>query len=115
MKQTVQQFMDAVADERKELLLQVQALIEELYPHAECLIWYTLLTHRIKTGWVGLGYWKGGASLYTQNPAYIASFKEKYSKVHTNKSSINFKLSQPLPVEDVKQVIRLAMEGLQKA
>ncbi|NMC29339.1 MAG: hypothetical protein GYA45_04640 [Pelolinea sp.] len=54
MKQPVEEFLNSVTGERKDLLLELQALTRTLYPQAGCLIWYNLFAHRILT--VGLAW-----------------------------------------------------------
>jgi hypothetical protein len=69
MKQPVKEFLNSVTGKRKDLLLELQALIRTLYPQVECLIGYNLFTHRIPTGWVSLGYWENGSSRRSQSGA----------------------------------------------
>jgi uncharacterized protein YdhG (YjbR/CyaY superfamily) len=59
---------------------------------------------------VALGYWKGGVSLYTNSPDHIAAFRAKHPAIKTNKASLNFKIEDEIPVEDLKQVIIHAIE-----
>jgi hypothetical protein len=110
MDEKVQHYLDAVPAERRPLFEAVRTLILELYPDAQVLIWYGLLTFRAGAGWVALGFWKGGVSLYTNSPAHIAEFKAEQPKVHTNKASINLKASEAAPVASLTKVIRHAME-----
>ena len=72
MNQEVQSFMDAVPADRKPLFDRLHALITGLYPDAEVVISNAVPTYRAKPGWVALGYWKSGVSLYTNGPHGIA-------------------------------------------
>ena len=63
MNKEVQQFVDVVSDERRPLFDKLHALIMGMYPSAEVVISYGIPTYKAKSGWVGLGYWKGGVSL----------------------------------------------------
>jgi len=44
-------------------------------------------------------------------PQYIDPFRAAHPRIKTNKASINFKLGDELPAEDVKGVITRAMMG----
>jgi hypothetical protein len=74
------------------------------------LIWYGLLTFQAKCGWVALGFWEGGVSLYTNSPNHIAEFRAAQPKIKTNKASINFKVGGEVPAASLAKVIRHAME-----
>ncbi|MFN2387178.1 MAG: iron chaperone [Thermoanaerobaculia bacterium] len=89
---------------------ELQALIRRLYPKTEAVISYGIPTDRARAGWVGLGYWKDGVSLYTNGPQHIADFKAAYPKIKTGKGSINFRVTDEVPFAGVKRVIRHAME-----
>lgn len=110
MDKKVQAFMKAIPKDRKPLFDRLQALVLGLYPKAEVAISYGIPMYRAKAGWVGLGYWKEGVSLYTNNPKYIAALKKKYPEIKTNKASINLRLTDPFPTAELKKVIKSAIE-----
>ncbi|MGH9941036.1 MAG: iron chaperone [Pyrinomonadaceae bacterium] len=110
MNEEVRRYLDAVPEERKPLFDQLHALIMELYPNAEVVLSYQVPTYRAKSGWVALGVWKEGVSLYTNGLHHIAEFKAKYPAIKTGKGSINFKASDVVPVAALKKVIRRAIE-----
>ncbi len=111
MNTDVQRYTNAAPEEQKSLFNRLQALILGLYPKADVLISYQIPTYKAKSGWVGLGYWKNGVSLYTNGPQHIAEFKAKYPAIKTGKGSINFKLADVVPVAAVKKVVKHAMSG----
>ncbi len=106
----VQQYIDAVQDERRPLFDRLQALILDLYPDAEVVLSYKIPTYRVRPGWVALGYWKGGVSIYTNGPHHIADFKAQYPAIKTGKGSINFRVTDEVPVAAAKQVMQHAIE-----
>ena len=110
MNKEVQLYVDAVPDERKPLFDRLHALIMGLYPNAEVVMSYRIPTYRAKSGWVALGSWKDGVSLYTNGAHHIAEFKAKYPAIKTGKGSINFKITDVVPVAALKRVIRHAIE-----
>jgi uncharacterized protein YdhG (YjbR/CyaY superfamily) len=96
--------------EARRLFDKLQAMILDLYPQAEVVISYQIPTYKAKSGWVALGYWSGGVSLYTNGPHHIEDFKAQYPAIKTGKGSINFRVSDPVPVTALKRVIRHAIE-----
>jgi len=112
MDEEMGRFIDAIPADRRPQFDELQALILRLYPEAAIVLWFHVPTYRTKTGWVALGYWKNGASLYTNGPHNLAAFKTEQPGIRTGEGSINFKVGEPLPVEAVEKVIRHAMEGM---
>ena len=110
MDEKVQKYLDAVPEDRRPLLDRLRALILEMYPEAQVLIWYGLLTFRAAKGWVALGFWKGGVTLYTNSPSHIAEFRAEQPKIKTNKASINFRVGAEVPAASLVKVVRHAME-----
>ncbi|MFX1564896.1 MAG: DUF1801 domain-containing protein [Promethearchaeota archaeon] len=100
-----------MADERQVLFKKLQSIIFRLYPTANIRLSYKIPTYRIKSGWIALGYWKSGVSVYTDSPDHIAHFKEAHPTVKTGKASINFKVIDEIPVDAVESVIKHAMEN----
>jgi len=107
----VQRFIELVPIDRRPLFDMLQATILRLYPDATVTLSYRVPTYRTKSGWVALGYWKGGVSLYTNGAHNIAGFKVEQPHIRTGTGSINFRLNEALPTEAVERVIRQAMEG----
>jgi uncharacterized protein YdhG (YjbR/CyaY superfamily) len=112
MNEEVQLFVDAVPGDRRPLFDRLHAIIMSLYPEASPVMWYRVPTYRTKTGWLALGYWKNGVSLYTNGRHNIAEFKAKHPRIRTGTGSINFGVTDPLPVVSVERVVKHAMEGL---
>jgi len=108
----VTRFIESIPADRRPQFDELQALILHLYPEADVVLWYHVPTYRTKSGWVALGYWKGGASLYTNGPHNLVAFKAAHPSAKTGKASINFIAGEPIPTGAVEQVIRHAMEGM---
>ena len=111
MTPEVQAYIDSVTDARRDLLLQFHQLTMELYPQAEVRISYQILRYQMKPGWLYLGYWKQGVSIYMGYINSFADFKAKYPKIKAGKGSINFKLTDAVPWKDVQQIIHQAMQN----
>ncbi len=115
MNEEVSRFIEAIPADRRSQFDELQATILRLYPEADLVLWFHVPTYRTKTGWVALGYWKGGMSLYTNGPHHIAAFRTAHPQFKTGKGSINFKIGESIPIEAVEKVIRHAMEGMKQA
>jgi len=110
MRDEVNRFFDQAPADRRPMLDQLHNLIIEMYPEADLVLSYQVPTYRVGKGWVALGYWKGGVSMYTNNPRYIEDVKEKHPELNTGKASVQFKLGEELPLDDIRQVVRRAIE-----
>lgn len=114
MNEEVQRFLDAVPEDRRPSVDGIRAIIERLYPEADVRLSYGVPTFRIKSGWVGLGYWKRGVSLYTNGPHHLSGFKRENPDNKTGKGSINLKSTDSVLEESLARVIRHAMQGLRE-
>jgi len=106
----VRKFVEAVSGERRSLYGELHKLIMGMYPDAEVVISYGVPTYKAKSGRVGLGYWEGGVSLYPYGGSYLDEFRAKYPEIKTSKGTINFKVSEKVPVAALKKIIRQAIE-----
>ncbi|MFX1575867.1 MAG: hypothetical protein ACFFCF_01700 [Promethearchaeota archaeon] len=81
----IQRYIDEVVDERKTPFERFQAVIMRLYPNAQARLSYKIPTYKVESGWVALGYRKGGVLVYTNNTGHIALFKAKHPGITTGK------------------------------
>lgn len=110
MNADVQHYFDAVPEASKPYFNQMHKLMMQLYPGAAIKISYGVPIYQTKSGWVGLGFWKDGVSIYTNGPGHLAEFRAKHPTVKGGKGSLKFKNSEPLPLEDLKLIIVHAIE-----
>jgi uncharacterized protein YdhG (YjbR/CyaY superfamily) len=110
MNEEARQYIDAVP-EGKAHFEQLHALIMALYPDAVIGMSYQMPTYKAKSGWVAVGYWKKGVSLYTNGSEYVKKFIDKHPAFNTDGGSINFKVTDAIPVPDIKKIIRHAFEN----
>jgi uncharacterized protein YdhG (YjbR/CyaY superfamily) len=116
MSKETQVYIDTVQDDRRDLLLKLKKIIQEVYPEMEPEMWYHIVTYRKAKGWrkwVGLGYRKDGVTLYT-NGSHMDSFKKNHPNMKTGKGSLQFKPGDKIPVEDLKTLIKNAVEDTQE-
>ena len=109
MNEAFNSYIEAGSAGQRELFGRLHDIILGLYPDSRQVIYYNLPTFKSGRGQVSLGFWKDGVTLYTTSPANIDPFRGARPKIKTNKASINFRLTDDLPVDDVQAVIRRAM------
>ena len=110
MQDDVKQYLDAVPDSRRPVVDKLHDLIMELYPNASVDMSYRMPTYKAKDGWVAIANQKRYVSLYTCGAHHLAEFKVNNPEIKTGKGCINFKQSDELPLDDVRNVIKHAIE-----
>ena len=106
----VRRFVSSVSDERRTLYDSLERLILGMYPDARIGISYGVPTYWAKSGRVGLAYWSEGVSFYPFGGDYLDGFRAEYPEIKTSKGTINFKVSEKVPVAALKRLIREAIE-----
>jgi len=119
MNKEVQNYIDKLPEERKVIFEKLQSLILDLYPNLEILIWFGMPTYRIKKGWVGwvvsLANHKKYITLYTNGSNnIITEFGERHPNVRIGRGCIKFKITDSIPEEDVKIVIKKVIEQVKR-
>ncbi len=109
MHDEVRLYIDAVP-EGKPVFDQLHGLILALYPDAQVVIARQIPTYKMNSREVALGYWKKGVSLYTNSSEYIEEFIKKHPAFKADEGSINFKVTDAIPVADLKKIIRHVFE-----
>ncbi len=112
MDNAVQAFIDMADPARKELYLKIQALIYEVWPEIETKKAYGVVKYYHGKSCIYLGYWKQGVSIY---PGYIdelSDFRTKYPKIKTRVGTINLKLTDEIPRQDLKEIIAKKLNSI---
>ncbi len=110
MDQSVRKYFDSVAADREPHMTALHKLITDLYPDVIVDMSYKMPTYRRGDGWVALASQKRYVSLYTCGAHHLARFKERHPEIKTGKGCINFKAGERLPLADVRQVVKHAIE-----
>ena len=105
----VQEYVDALDARHRRLFDHLHELILDEVPDAEIVIAYQIPMYKIGRRRVGLNAGRaGGVTLTTTSPEHIAAFKRRHPAFKTNKASIQFRLDDEIPDDDVRNVIRRA-------
>lgn len=102
-------YLAALPEQRRLRLVELIAEIKRLYPDAEESLLYKMPTYQWQQGWVAVANQKAYVSLYTCSAEHLLQFQQKHPGIKCGKGCINFKDKDPLPLQDLQQVITSAM------
>lgn len=106
----LQQYIDAIPVSRAARFASIRALIRRLYPAAVESMRYQMPTFEYRDGWIALANRKHYLSVYTCMAAHIAEFRASHPAIRTGTGCINFRDRDEIPLDDLAQVIRNALE-----
>lgn len=106
----VMEYFRAQPEARRERLLCLHREILAAYPAATVDMAYRMPTYKAGAGWVALANRKQHVSLYTCGYHHIEAFKQAHPQVKTGKGCINLRDRDQVPMEDLIQVVRHAIE-----
>ena len=105
----VREYIDALDPAHRRLFDRLHDLILSVVPDAEIVISYRIPLYRVGRRHVGLNAGRAdGITLTTTSPDHIEAFRRRNPQFKTNKASIQFRLDDELPDDDIKDVIRRA-------
>ena len=105
----VQAYIDALDPEHRTLFDHLHELILGELPDTDVVISYQIPIYRIGRRHVELNAGRrDGVTLTTTSPDHIEAFRRQHPEFKTNKASIQFRLSDAVPDDDVRAVIRRA-------
>lgn len=105
MADAVEEYINQFEDDVKSRLLTMRDVIRREVPEAEESIAYGLVGYKLrKKPLVYFGGFKEHIGFYA-TPNGHEAFKEDFSKYKQGKGSVQFPLSEPLPIELVKRVV----------
>lgn len=109
MEKADQDYIDAPGDARRELYLQLQEMLLGLHPDISVKLAYGVVKYYNANGWIYLGYWKHGVSLYPGKTQGLQDFKARHPGIKTSIGTINLKLGADIPWDDVAMVFRTSL------
>jgi uncharacterized protein YdhG (YjbR/CyaY superfamily) len=110
VKRDVEEYLNTVPAERKARMEKIHTIILDLFPKTIVDMTYKMPTYRVGEGWVALANQKQYISVYTCGYHHIESFKTKHPKVKTGNGCINFRDTDEIPISDLQDVVRHAIE-----
>jgi len=110
MDKSVERYLADIPDDRRDVIDALHRLIVDLFPQATVDMKHRMPTYSVGEGWVALANQKRYVSLYTCGAHHLVRFKAKHPKIKTGTGCINLKPADPLPLDDLSEVIRHAIE-----
>ena len=109
LREDVQQYIAAVPDSHRQLFERLHDLILDELPDADVVISYQIPLYKVGRRHVGLNAGRAaGVTLTTTSPDHIEVFRRRHPELTTGKASIQFDLTDEVPEEDVREVVRRA-------
>ncbi|MDA0708910.1 MAG: DUF1801 domain-containing protein [bacterium] len=105
----VDAYFAAIPEDRRPMVEMLHKLIVGLFPEVEVSMGYRMPTYRVGDGWVAIANQKNYVSLYTCGYHHIVDFKTKHPKIKTGKGCINFKNATEIPLKDLEDVVKHAI------
>ena len=105
----VKDYLAAVPANRLKKVQALHELVLSLSPDITVDLQYKMPTYHLGDGWVAIANQKSYVSLYTCTASHIAGFKKKHPQQKTGGACINFRQKDELPLEDLREVVALAL------
>lgn len=111
----VDEYITTFPTEVQELLRKLRATIKKTVPQAEEVISYQMPAYKYYGILVYFAAFKNHIGFYPTGSG-IEFFKEKLSAYKTSKGTLQFRLTEPLPLELIADIVRFRVnENLEKA
>lgn len=107
---TVDEYLATLPEPAKTALANVRAAIREAAPQAEECISYQIPTYKYKGMLVHFAAFKNHCGFYGVSKAVISQFKDQLPDCKINGTTIQFKASQGLPADVVKEIVTIRVK-----
>lgn len=111
---TIDEYISSFTPEVQARLQQIRSLIKEMVPEAEEKISYGIPTFLLEKNLVHFAAFKEHIGFYAL-PTANEKFKKELSRYKVGRGSIQFPLSEPLPVELIRKLVRFRVKELNGA
>jgi len=113
MDQAVQDYIDAIAPERRPLFDRIHRLVLEAQPDARVLLSYQMPTYEVGRYRLYVGVWKHGLSFYGWQQGRDAGFAARHPELVTSKGTIKLRPDDALriPDDELRDLLRAALDG----
>jgi len=103
---SIDEYIASFPEETQKLLQQMRNTIKAVAPEAQEVISYAMPAFRLNRILVYFAGYKNHIGFYPSGSA-IATFKKELSPYKSAKGSVQFPLDKPLPVELIKEMVKL--------
>lgn len=110
--ETIDEYIRAFPKEVQDVLQQIRKAIRDEAPEAVEAISYQMPTFKlIGKNLVHFAGWKSHIGFYP-TPSGTEAFKNEISKYHAAKGSIQFPLSEPMPMKLIRDIVRFRVKDI---
>lgn len=95
---------------RRQRVDSIRQLVMRMYPDAVESMRYKMPTFEWGEGWLAVANQKNYVSLYTCAAQHLIAFKAAHPAIKTGSGCINFRDREMIPLDDLKTVIKSALE-----
>jgi len=114
LPKNIDEYISGFPDEIRLLLEEVRKTIRNVAPEATETISYQMPTFRLNGNLVHFAAFKNHIGLYPA-PTGIETFSKELSAYKGGKGSVQFPISEPLPLDLIKRIVRFRVdENLKK-
>lgn len=103
---TVDDYIAGAPAEARAALEAVRAAIREVVPEASEVISYQIPTFKLSKGLVSYAAWKNHIGVYALSGTLLGTFAEEVKPYSTAKGTLQFPLSEPMPVALIQKLVR---------
>lgn len=112
---TVEEYLAALSDEKREALEALREIIKEATPQADEGFVYGVPGFRYKgKALVAIAAFKKHCSFYPLSPAIITTFSKELEGYSTAEGTIRFQPDKPLPDELVRKIVEARMKEIEE-
>ena len=110
MNKEIRDYFSSIPDKRQDRVMSIHNLILQIYPDIKVDMSYKMPTYRQGDGWVALANQKNYISLYTCGESHLEPYRKKHPQQKTGKGCINFRARDKIHYDDLKTVIKHAID-----
>lgn len=112
---TVDDYLDALDDDKRAALVKLRAAIKAIVPAAEECISYQLPAFRLNgKPLVAFGASSKHCAFYPMSSTSLDQFSDELKKFDTSKGTVRFQPDAPLPAALVKKIVKARISEMKK-
>lgn len=111
MDDSVRQYIDAIAPERRPLFDRIYRLILDVHPDAAVILSYKMPTYVVGQYRLYVGVWNHGLSFYGWEPGRDAGFAARHPELVTSKGTLKLRPEDAagIPDDEFRDLLRAAL------
>lgn len=103
---TVEEYLSLFPETQRNVLEKIQKAIRQAAPKAEEIISYGMPAYKLNGVLVYFGGFKNHCSFFPAGNSAIKKFSNELKAYKTSKGTIQFPMSEPVPVSLIKKIVK---------